>query len=237
MTNALLLDLGGTAFRSPLELMGPFADHEPAARGVLARRGPLGSERDELWAQVLRREISEFEYLHRRAVEVIAALGRDWGLADFMRALYTMPGEPPLRPEAASLVADARGAGIPVGALTNDMTALGGSAARSRIPFLAELDVLVDGSVNGVLKPDPRAYEIAAAELGCPASQTVYLDDLPWNVAGAEAAGMLAFHVDLTAPGVAFEAARDALALSGKPMPHRPSAESMTGEHTGSDAR
>jgi hypothetical protein len=34
-----------------------------------------------------------------------------------MRALYTMPGEPPRRLEAASLVAAARGAGLPVGAL------------------------------------------------------------------------------------------------------------------------
>lgn len=213
MTTALLLDLGGTAFRSPLELMGSFAEREPAARGVLARRGPLGPEHDELWAQVLRREITEFEYLHRRAVEVVEALGRDWGLPEFMRALSTMPGESPLRPEAVALVGDARAAGIPVGALTNDMAALGGADAPRRIPFLADLDVIVDGSVNGIPKPDPRAYAIAAEALGRPASQTVYLDDLPWNVAGAAAAGMLAFHVDLLAPAAAFDAARRALAL------------------------
>lgn len=211
---ALLLDLGGTAFRSPIELMGAFAEREPAARGVLARRGSLGTEPDVLWAQVLRQEITEFEYLAQRAAEVTSALGNDWGLADFMRALYTMPDEPALRPEAVALAADARELGVPVGALTNDMAALGGSAARTRVPFLAALDVLVDGSVNGVLKPDPRAYLQAAQELGRPAAQTVYLDDLPWNVAGAEAVGMVAIQVDLSNPSAAFDVARDALKLA-----------------------
>lgn len=131
-------------------------------------------------------------------------------------ALYEVPGEPGPRPrpEASALARDARAAGVPVGALTNDLAALGGSAARTVVPFLAELDVLVDGSDYGVLKPDPRAYLLAAQELGRPAAQTVYLDDLPWNVTGAEAVGMVAFEVDLTKPSAAFDAARDALKLS-----------------------
>lgn len=77
MTRALLLDLGGTAFRSPLELLGVLAEREPAARGALVRRGPLGTEHDELWAEVLRQEISELAYLRRRAEEVVSALGKD----------------------------------------------------------------------------------------------------------------------------------------------------------------
>jgi hypothetical protein len=133
---ALLLDLGGTVGLSPLELMGVYAEREPAAREVLARRGPLGGAHDELWDRVLSQEITEAEYLARRAGEVGQALGRDVRVREFMRELYTMPGTVTMRPEAASLLADVRAAGIPVGALTNDLASLGPPAARRAQPHL-----------------------------------------------------------------------------------------------------
>ena len=71
----------------------------------------------------------------------------------------------------------------------------------------------MDGSVTGVLKPDPRAYQTAAEQLGHRPGEIVFLDDLPYNVAGAVAIGMIAIHVDVTAPGAAFAAARAVLGL------------------------
>lgn len=54
------------------------------------------------------------------------------------------------------------------------------------------LGTIVDDSVTGILKPDPRAYAAAVAALGAQACDVVFVDDLPRNVAGARAFGMVA---------------------------------------------
>lgn len=209
----LLLDLGGTAFSSGLERLALLGEHEPAARDVAARRGPLGPEPDALWDAMLRGEITEREYWQARSEEVGAVLGRpDWPITDFMHLLYGLVGDV-VRPEAATLIADAQAAGIPVGALTNDLKAFHGDGAMAASPVLAGLDALVDGSVTGVLKPDPRAYEFAAEALGRPASAIVFVDDMPWNVEAAREAGMIALLLNLADPAEVFGRAREELGL------------------------
>lgn len=74
-------------------------------------------------------------------------------------------------------------------------------------------DVVVDGSVTNVLKPDPRAYELAAQALGVRETELVFLDDLPWNVDGARKLGAIAIRVDISNPSPAFRAAGAALRL------------------------
>ena len=213
---ALLLDLGGTVFRSGSEMMARYARYEPRAGQVVRRNGPLGPERDELWERMLRAEITEREYWAQRAVDIGLALGERWETPDLMRALYTVPGEELMRPEAAQLIADARAAGIPVGVLTNDLTAFHGDAAMARHPFLAEVDALIDAAETGVLKPDPEAYRMAVERLGRPPEEIVFLDDMPLNVEGAIAAGVIAVLVDLVHPEHAFETARDLLDLDSR---------------------
>lgn len=212
---ALLLDLGGTVFRCGSEMLGLLGDAEPAVREVVTRRGPLGPRRDELWHRMLREEITERDYWERRSDEVGAALGRDWPITEFMHTLYTLTDDV-IRPEAAELIADARAAGVVVGVLTNDLRAFHGETAMTSHPVLAHIDVLVDGSLTGVLKPDPRAYAIAVEQLGRDPGDIVFVDDMPWNVAGARRAGMIAFELDLTNPATAFARARAELALTGQ---------------------
>lgn len=212
-TRALLLDLGGTVFRCGSEMMGRYGEHRPAVRDVVARRGPLGPEHDPLWDAMLAAEITEREYWGRRAAEVGRALGEEWDVRHFMHELYSLPGVELMRPGAADLIADARAAGHRVGVLSNDLVAFHGDAALSRHPFLAAVDALVDGSVTGVLKPDPQAYALAAEQLGAPPTDIVFVDDMPWNVEGARAAGMIALQLDLTDPAAVFDAARTALGL------------------------
>lgn len=212
MRRALLLDLGGTVFSSGVEVLGLFAEEEPATRAVLARRGTLGTEHDAAWHEMLRGEITEREYWHRRSDEVGAALGRDWTIQEFMNTLYTQT-EDRIRPEAAALIDDALAAGVPIGVLTNDLQAFHGEHAMAAHPFLARVDALVDGSVTGILKPDPRAYALAAEQLGLPPGRIVFVDDMPWNVAGGRRAGMIAIELDYTDPGAAFDRARAEIGL------------------------
>ena len=210
---ALLLDLGGTAFSSGLERMALLGEREPAVRSVVGRRGPLGPEPDPLWDAMLRGEITERGYWQARSDEIGAALGRPgWPITECMRLLYGLT-EDMLRPEAGALVADAQAAGVPVGVLTNDLTAFHGDGAMARHPLLSGVDALVAGSVTGVLKPDPRAYALAADALGHPASAIVFVDDMPWNVDAAREAGMIALQLDLTDPAEVFGRARKELGL------------------------
>jgi putative hydrolase of the HAD superfamily len=189
-----------------LALLG---DAEPAVRAVVARRGPLGPEHDALWHRMITEEITEREYWQCRSDEVGAALGRPgWPIQEFMHTLYGLAGDDIIRPAAAELIADARAAGHKVGVLTNDLRAFHGETAMASHPFLAEADAVVDASVTGILKPDPRAYALAAEALHTPARDIVFVDDMPWNVAGAAAAGMIAIELDLTDPDCAFAQAR-----------------------------
>lgn len=48
----------------------------------------------------------------------------------------------------------------------------------------------------GVMKPDPRIFEIAAEQFGVTPGRTLYLDDLPEHVASARSRGFLAFQYD-----------------------------------------
>jgi putative hydrolase of the HAD superfamily len=205
----LLLDLGGTVFRSGSELLGLYAEQEPRVRAVAARRGPLGPEVDELWERMLAGEVTERAYWQVRSDEIGAVLGRDWPIQEFMHTLYAQLDDI-VRPEATGLVTAAKAAGIRVGALTNDLRAFHGEAGMTGHPLLVQLDALVDASVTGVLKPDPLAFEMGAVALGAVPADIVFVDDMPWNIAGAQQAGMIAIEVDLRAPATAFtQAARE----------------------------
>ncbi len=51
-------------------------------------------------------------------------------------------------------------------------------------------DVVVQSGDEGVTKPHPRIFDIAAERLGLEPEDCVMVDDLPENIAGADAAGM-----------------------------------------------
>ena len=57
---------------------------------------------------------------------------------------------------------------------------------------------MVDGSLTGVLKPDPRSYRLVLDELGVEPAEAVFVDDLPRNVDGALACGLRTVLLDLT---------------------------------------
>lgn len=55
-------------------------------------------------------------------------------------------------------------------------------------------DVVVLSGEEGITKPHPRIYQIAAEKLGLKPSQCIMIDDLEDNCAGADAAGMRAVY-------------------------------------------
>jgi putative hydrolase of the HAD superfamily len=130
-----------------------------------------------------------------------------------MAHLYE-PVRPSLvRPIARATIHDAREAGIPVGVLTNDLSAFHADEWIEQMDVLREIDVIVDGSVEGYLKPHPRLYELMAERLEVAFADMVFVDDQMTNVRGAEALGIATVHLDPRDPESAYAQARKMLDL------------------------
>jgi putative hydrolase of the HAD superfamily len=210
---ALLFDLGGVLHRSMFELLDPA---DPRFDGVLDRLGPFGPEPDELWAAMRRKEISERDYWDARAAEIGRAMGHEgWVMRDLTGATSDKLSEAEtVRPEARALLDAARAAGVPVAVLTNDLSAFHDASWVESQHLLTEVGALVDCSTLGFLKPDPRAYRAGAEALGRDPENVIFLDDQPWNAAGARAVGMTAIDVDIADPAPAFRRACELAGLA-----------------------
>jgi len=189
------------------------ARREPAMRPVIEEIGGIASDRDELWQRMLRRQLTERDYWAQRAAELGAAVGQTWDTRALMDRFYQLPEHEWLYAPTIELMTDAKAAGLRVGALTNDMTAFHGPEWVARQEHLKLFDVIVDASLTGVMKPDPRAFRGGTDALGLPAEQIVFLDDMPWNTEGARQAGMTAVRMPWDDPAPAIDTARELLRL------------------------
>jgi putative hydrolase of the HAD superfamily len=224
-STALVLDFGGPVLLTPFELTAEAERRLGLPAGRLAFSGPFPPARDAEWQRVLGGALSERAYWARRGAEFAAALGgaADGGHGDgdgtsgikaLMAALFHGPPRGLLRPGALALMSDARAAGLPVGILTNDLRLFQPADFVAALALGELADDVVDGSLEGMMKPDPRIYRLSAARLGVACEDVVFLDDQPVNLAGAEAVGMIAVPVDVTNPAEAFARARE---LAGLP--------------------
>lgn len=213
MVRAVLLDVGGVLIKTPFELLDVAERRHGLPDGALGPRGPFDIDADPAFRAVLAGDLTERTYWRQRAERAAPLLGTGSDTRSLMRVLFDLPEEEVVRPEVGALVRDARAAGRRVGALTNDLVGFHGDEWVERIAVFGELDVTVDGSVTGVLKPDPRAYELAVTSLGEPADRVLFLDDQPVNLRGAAAVGLEVVQVDVTDPRAAIEQARRRLCL------------------------
>lgn len=90
------------------------------------------------------------------------------------------------------VVSAARGAGLATGLVSNSW-----GMAYPREGWEQLFDTVVISGEVGLRKPEPEIYRLAARQLGRAESQCVFVDDLPPNVRGAVAVGMVGVrHVD-----------------------------------------
>ena len=130
-----------------------------------------------------------------------------------MRHFYEPAGDYLIRPEMEELVRRHRSMGRVVGVLTNDMDAFHGPEWKTSISVIKEFDFIVDGSMTGFLKPDPRAFRMALETLGDPhPADVVFVDDQRGNLRGAEAVGITTVFFDPTDPSGSLERIEAALA-------------------------
>jgi len=181
--------------------------------GTLAWTGPFDPSADEDWRTFQSGGMTEREYWDRRAEEFHDLTGEPAAMPPFMAHLYSGSEDELVRPQARALIADAKAAGIPVGVLTNDLTAFHDRAWLDRMTVLREFDHMVDGRTDGVMKPDPAAYLLMADRMGVQPSDCVFIDDQPGNLAGAQAVGMQPVHLDPVDPEPGYARARQLLGL------------------------
>lgn len=213
----VLLDVGGVLLPTPWERLEEFEAANGWPPRTLPWRGPLDPATDPLWQSVQAGQLASGAYFDRRAAEISALLGEHRSWPEVTRAMFDTRAGLAVRPEGPALIADARAAGLRTGLLTSKLVAFLSREVVARSELLSSFDVLLDESETGVAKPDPRAYEQAAAAMGLDPAGIVFVDDDPANVAGAVVAGMAGVQFDVTDPAGSFIRVRHQLGLRRPP--------------------
>lgn len=194
MKKAVLWDFGGVILSSPFEAFR----HYESERGLpvdFIRSVNATNPHENAWARLERNEvgIEEFDALF---AEESAALGHRIPGSD---VLGMLGGE--VRVEMVAALDRVKHDGYRVACLTNNV--IGGDAtlvtsddrAVQIAAVMERFDVIVESSVVGVRKPEPRFYEIACELLSVMPEECVFLDDLGVNLKPAAAMGMTTIKV------------------------------------------
>ena len=184
MIKAVLFDLGGVIFDSPLHTIAEFeADHGlgPGTVGrIVIRSGPDGG-----WARHERGEIDS-EAFQACLREEARRWGVELDVAEMMRRIESDIG---VRPRMLEAVTRLRRAGYMVAAVTNNWKGLNAPAVDDHF------DIVVESYREGVRKPEPEIYLRTLARLGVEASETVMLDDIGANLKTALRMGITTIKV------------------------------------------
>ena len=195
MIQAVLWDFGGVFTTSPFEA---FARFEKARRlpENFIRTINSTNPNHNAWARFESSAISvdEFDAAFREEAQAHghSVAGKD--------VLELLSGE--FRPRMAAALAKCK-KHFKVGCITNNMRKAGDGPtmaasderAEQAAKVMALFDMVVESSVEGVRKPQPRIYEIACERLGVAPRHTVFLDDLGINLKPARAMGMTTIKV------------------------------------------
>jgi epoxide hydrolase-like predicted phosphatase len=152
--------------------------------------GPLTEETDHPWHRLERGRISFDEYLAG-----IEPLWREAGFDAFPappRGGDLLSGMSKI-PEMIDAARAVRSAGYRTAILTNNIKEWG--AWRTLWDADNLVDVVVDSCEVDMRKPNADIFELTVDQLGSPMERTLFLDDFPWNITGAEAVGLQTMHV------------------------------------------
>lgn len=159
------------------------------ARAVRDAEGPL----DLLWPPA-----AEDARILLAAAALAEALGLPARRAAYLRDTCYHIRNLSLYPDTAAALQAVRDAGVRVGLISNAPASL--PAALHHLGLAAQFQPLVVSAEVGTAKPDRRIYAEALRRAGvAEPGRAVFIDDLPENVVGAEAAGLRALRLDRAA--------------------------------------
>jgi putative hydrolase of the HAD superfamily len=196
--HGLLLDFGSVVSVSVFERHRETEQALGLPAGSLRWMGPLDPTTDPLWQSMQRDEITEREYWGRRARELGEAIGEPgWDVLTMLTRVRQVDPNVVVRPAMQRLVRLACDAGLRVGMLTNELELFYGKDFLSGMDVMVHFDPIIDATHTGILKPDPRSYEMAVDSMGLPAQDILFVDDQFRNIAGAVKAGLQVQYFDL----------------------------------------
>jgi len=186
---AILWDFGGVLTTSPFEAFNRFEAENGLPTNFIRGINATNPEHNA-WAQFESSRIS-IEQFDAQFAEESAALGHR---IQGRQVVDLLSGS--LRPRMVETLKRCKDR-FRVACITNNVKAgTGPSMARSperaeqMAAVMALFDVVVESSVEGMRKPDPRIYELTCQRLGVAPSHAVFLDDLGINLKPARALGM-----------------------------------------------
>lgn len=206
---AILWDFGGVFTTSPFEAFARFEKERGLPENFIRRVNSTNHETNA-WAKFESSKISH-EQFDQMFEQESRELGHPVKGSD---VLLLLSGQ--VRPRMVQALMECK-KHYSVGCITNNMKPAETSDERVSWPpsetakIMQLFDTIVESSVEGVRKPDPRIYNIACERLGCSPDQCVYLDDLGINLKPARAMGMITIKV--MDPNVAIEQLADATGL------------------------
>jgi epoxide hydrolase-like predicted phosphatase len=252
----VVFDLGGVVLGSPLEGIAEFEREHGLPPGfvnvAIVSRGKGGAfqrlERGELglgeFYREFRRELAEPSNVvayrawlakHGRAAPAGLAASVDVDTVALFASMMAKAAS--INPDMLHALFVLRGLGLGVCALTNNWQlaeeqAPGvGSAKDSSSTNLLQgfFDEIIESSVVGLRKPDPRLYELTVSRLGVTHREVVFLDDIGMNLSAASKLGWHTVKVEIGRAREALSQLADALGVSRATLvPPAPSAVPAT---------
>jgi putative hydrolase of the HAD superfamily len=180
--DAVIFDLGNVLL---------FFDWEIAANRLCARTKRSRQELDHyIMTTPFVDQLCRGELTKQRFFEIVACdLGFDGSYQEFA-VLWSdifSPNEP--------MIALARQLkGLVTRVILSNTNAIHMDYVFGKFPIVREVEGLVLSHEVGLLKPDPRIYELALQRFGLRAGRTAFIDDIATNVEGARAAGLHGIH-------------------------------------------
>ena len=184
----VLFDFGGVLLTSPFAAFAAYEAEVDLPPGTVRRINSTNPD-DNAWARFERGQV-DAEQFGRLFEAEAAAQGY---IVDAVRILEGLHGT--LRPtmvEALRRCSDR----LRTGMLTNNITPIDSQPFSDAVLEVVGLfDEVIQSSVEGCRKPEPRIYEIACERLGVEPVACVFLDDLGINLKPARAMGMTTIKV------------------------------------------
>ena len=208
----LIIDFGGVITYSIFERCRDIEQLYRLPDGSLNWTGPFDPLGDELWQQYLSGQISERDYWYTRCGELGQILREEITIRRLVTDLRNF--KPSVRPEAETLIQQARAQGRRVGLLTNELELFHGPEVYDAFEILGSFDAIVDATHTGILKPEPQAYQLAVESLDASFESVVFVDDQQKNIDGAIDCGIEAIRLDIIEPEIGFDQIYQALGVT-----------------------
>jgi putative hydrolase of the HAD superfamily len=184
--SAVVFDLGGVLTESPLHAFSVYEEEAGLPEGLIRRLNSTNPDANA-WARYERNEVDLSGFSALFEAEALAA----GHVVDAGRVLQALRGE--LRPAMVAAVRRLKGAGLPLGLLSNNVSPMEATGPLGEV--LALFDAVVESSLEGVRKPEPEIYTRALDRLSSAVGRVLqpadcaYLDDLGINLKPARELG------------------------------------------------